>query len=168
MSPRAACRLEMLGFDRVYDYAAGKSDWTAAGLPTEGEYASIPRPGRVADPNTPTCSPGDVVREVAARADVAAFGSCVVVSGGIVVGRLRERELSEGTDARAEQVMESGPTTVRYDEALVDLVERMQDGDVADVLVTTADGELIGNMRRSDAENFLHELQAAHEHHHHG
>ena len=33
MSPRAAWRLESLGFRNVHDYPAGKSDWMAAGLP---------------------------------------------------------------------------------------------------------------------------------------
>ena len=32
MSPRAAWRLESLGFSHVYDYVAGKIDWLAAGL----------------------------------------------------------------------------------------------------------------------------------------
>ncbi len=36
MSPRAASRLESLGFREAYDYAAGKADWFAAGLPMEG------------------------------------------------------------------------------------------------------------------------------------
>ena len=34
-SPKAAKRMEDLGYTRVYDYAAGKADWEAAGLPTE-------------------------------------------------------------------------------------------------------------------------------------
>lgn len=34
-SPRAAKRLEELGFSDVLDYAAGKEDWRGAGLPTE-------------------------------------------------------------------------------------------------------------------------------------
>ena len=38
MSPRAAWRLESLGFARVYDYVAGKADWMAAGLPTERKH----------------------------------------------------------------------------------------------------------------------------------
>ena len=29
MSPRAACRLELLGFTQVYDYVLGKADWLA-------------------------------------------------------------------------------------------------------------------------------------------
>ena len=43
MSPRAAWRLERLGFTEVYDYAAGKVDWMAAGLPTEGNGTHPPR-----------------------------------------------------------------------------------------------------------------------------
>jgi hypothetical protein len=40
MSPRAAWRLERFGFE-VYDYAAGKADWTAPGLPTERGWANV-------------------------------------------------------------------------------------------------------------------------------
>lgn len=32
-SPKAAKRLEELGYGEVYDYEAGKEDWKAAGLP---------------------------------------------------------------------------------------------------------------------------------------
>ena len=34
-SPEAARRLEDLGYQRVYDYEAGKMDWKEAGLPVE-------------------------------------------------------------------------------------------------------------------------------------
>lgn len=34
-SPKAAERMERLGYLKVYDYAAGKMDWKDAGLPTE-------------------------------------------------------------------------------------------------------------------------------------
>ncbi|MBK0400138.1 rhodanese-like domain-containing protein [Limibaculum sp. M0105] len=34
-SPRAAERMEKLGFKRVFDYEAGKDDWRKAGLPIE-------------------------------------------------------------------------------------------------------------------------------------
>lgn len=33
---RSAQRLELLGFSRVFHYEGGKQDWTAAGLPLEG------------------------------------------------------------------------------------------------------------------------------------
>jgi len=34
-SPNAAERMEDLGYERVYDYAAGKMDWKDKGLPIE-------------------------------------------------------------------------------------------------------------------------------------
>jgi rhodanese-related sulfurtransferase len=34
-SPKAAEKLEKLGFDRVYDYEGGKRDWLEAGYETE-------------------------------------------------------------------------------------------------------------------------------------
>lgn len=34
-SPKAAEKMEELGYQRVYDYEAGKMDWKQAGLPTE-------------------------------------------------------------------------------------------------------------------------------------
>lgn len=34
-SPRAAKRMTALGYERVYDYEAGKMDWKAGGLPIE-------------------------------------------------------------------------------------------------------------------------------------
>ena len=48
MSPRAAWRLEGLGFERVYDYVPGKADWFASGLPKEGRLASVPTRGETA------------------------------------------------------------------------------------------------------------------------
>ena len=54
MSPRAAWRLESLGFGDVYDYVAGKLDWMAAGLPTDGTNAQHPRAGDVARKDVPT------------------------------------------------------------------------------------------------------------------
>ncbi len=48
MSPRAAWRLETLGFAQVFDYADDKLDWMAAGLSTEGTNATKPRAGDVA------------------------------------------------------------------------------------------------------------------------
>src|SRR4051812_32141151 len=36
LSPRAAHRLEQLGFAEVYDYVAGKAAWLASGLPGAG------------------------------------------------------------------------------------------------------------------------------------
>ena len=42
MSSRAACRLEQLGVT-AYDYAGGKMDWLAQGLPYEGTADLVSR-----------------------------------------------------------------------------------------------------------------------------
>ena len=51
MSPRAAARLESLGFRQVYDYVAGEADWFASGLPMEGANVALQsRPQRQTAP----------------------------------------------------------------------------------------------------------------------
>ena len=70
MSPRAACRLETLGFARVYDYVLGKADWLAHGLPTEGEQADLPRAKDLLSDDVVTArldEPVGAVRERVAR-----------------------------------------------------------------------------------------------------
>ncbi|TYB63303.1 rhodanese-like domain-containing protein [Nonomuraea sp. PA05] len=43
LSPRAAHRLERLGFGEVYDYVTGKMDWLSADLPYDGHAALVSR-----------------------------------------------------------------------------------------------------------------------------
>ena len=57
MSPRAASRLESIGFERVYNYVAGKADWGSAGLALEGENGSETRAGAHIRTDVPTCRP---------------------------------------------------------------------------------------------------------------
>ena len=61
MSPRAAWRLEDLGFEKVYDCAPGKADWFASGLPKEGRLASLPTISDAARRDVPTCAPAEKV-----------------------------------------------------------------------------------------------------------
>src|SRR5258708_17899435 len=68
MSPRAAWRLESLGFAEVYDYTAGKADWLAWGRPREGRTAQVPTVGEVARRDVPTCGLAERVGEAKARA----------------------------------------------------------------------------------------------------
>jgi hypothetical protein len=56
MSPRAAWRLEGIGFEKVYDYVPGKAAWFADGLPKEGKLASVPTIGDAARRDVPTCA----------------------------------------------------------------------------------------------------------------
>ena len=153
MSPRAAWRLESLGFTRVYDYLPGKADWFAAGLPREGTRASIPRAGDVARRDEVTCRLGDRVGDVAERVRAAGQPWCLVLNDGdIVLGRLRGAALDADLDALVEDVMESGPTTTRPDTEVEALNERLRGGDVSSIVITTSDGRLVGTFTVGDAE----------------
>src|SRR5215216_2866691 len=108
MSPRAAWRLEGLGFERVYDYVPGKADWFASGLPKEGRLASVPTIGDAARRDVPTCAPAERVENARNRVQAAGWDACVVVNKErVVLGLLREKEVSLGSGATVERVMRS-------------------------------------------------------------
>src|SRR6266545_5933121 len=103
MSPRAAWRLESMGFAQVYDYTAGKLDWLAAGLATEGSNAQRPRAGDVARSDVPTCGLDERLGEVARRVREAGWDACVVVNPErVVLGLLRGKELEGDQGLRIE------------------------------------------------------------------
>src|SRR5258708_4341123 len=131
MSPRAAWRLERFGFD-VYDYAAGKVDWLAAGEPTARASSEGGRAPDAADRDPLTCAPDPPVAELPAASVL------VVNDHGIVLGRVRAGD--HPPTALAEDVMEPGPATVRAHEPLDDLVERMRHRHVHEIIVTTPEG----------------------------
>jgi predicted transcriptional regulator len=156
MSPRAAWRLERLGFTQVYDFVPGKMAWLAMGWPREGSAAKVPNAGEVARRGTPTCALDDKVGDV--REMVLAVGRhvCIVVNdAGIVEGRLRGRALEETPEATAEEAMELGPTTTRPSEPLEPLVERMRRRGVRTIVVSDLKGRLVGILYRADAERAL-------------
>ncbi len=138
MSPRAACRLEVLGFSSVYDYVLGKADWLGAGLPTVRADLSEQRAIDVADREPLTCTPDTPVRDLPAGRSIV-----VVATDGTVIGRVPGGQNRE--DARlAAEVLQPGPTTVRAHEPLRPLLERMARARVTEMLVTTPEGRLIG------------------------
>ncbi len=166
MSPRAACRLESLGFTQVYDYTTGLADWTANGLPTEGKKVGVVREGvvcrdalRARDAvriDAVTCRLADTIGHVKERLKRAEQSQCVVTSeDGVVLGRLRGHALEGNPDALVEAAMESGPATIRPDVSLAEFTERMRARNVGSVLVTTSTGHLIGVLYRKDAEEKL-------------
>ncbi len=158
MSPRAAWRLETLGFTSVYDYVAGKADWFAAGLPREGSLTSIPRASDVARRDDVTCQPTDRVSDVTKRIRAAGKEACVVTTdGGVVLGRVRTDRLDGVSQVAVEEVMELGPTTTRADTTLEAILERLNARNVESILVATSDGRLVGTLYRSDAEARLQE-----------
>jgi predicted transcriptional regulator len=155
MSPRAAWRLESLGFTQVYDYVPGKADWLAAGLPREGEAAPIPVAGDVAR-NAPICHFREKLATVRARLQQDGEEGCIAVNDeGIVMGIVRPGRLDLDDDVTIEQIMTPSPTTVRASESLAALTDRMKRARVRDILVTTPEGHLIGRLYRDEAEDLL-------------
>jgi CBS domain-containing protein len=70
----------------------------------------------------------------------------------IVLGYLGSDRFEAAPETIAEQVMEPGPATIRPHVSLTEIAEYMQKRDIDKILVTTADGELMGLLYRQDAE----------------
>jgi CBS domain-containing protein len=152
MSPRAAARLESIGFEQVYDYVAGKTDWGSRGLPLEGVEGSETRAGAHLRTDVPTCSPHDRLRDVCERLDKSGWDTCFVVDERrVVLGRLGRRAIRGREDVSAEHAMTLGPSTIRPSARLRDVVERMERQKLTSLPVTTSDGRLVGLLLREDA-----------------
>ena len=152
MSPRAAWRLETLGFPRVYDYVAGKADWGSYGLPLEGHADSGTRVSSVTSTEVPTCRLDELVTDVSARLPTG-WDICVVVNDASVVLGLLGRNALRSTQRRtAEDAMASGPSTIRPSARLETVAARMQEQNLTRMIVTRSDGTLLGALRAEDIE----------------
>jgi CBS-domain-containing membrane protein len=157
MSPRAAWRLEALGFGHVADYVGGKADWLGHGLPREGENANVPYAGELVDRDPPTCRLDDSVEDLTALLSSSRYGFCLVLNQQrVVLGRVRQSALDDSDEsATAKGVMEPGPSTVRPNTAARELIERLATTELKTAIITTPGGHLIGVFHRTDAERHL-------------
>jgi Mg/Co/Ni transporter MgtE len=152
MSPRAACRLETLGFEQVHDYVPGKTDWLAHNLPVERDTQLITA-GQLARNDVATCGLTDHVGDIARRIADSPYGFALVLSSSrVLVGRLRSSALDVPPETPVVQRMEAGPSTVRPDTPADQLAERLREKDLKTALVTIPEGQLIGVVRREDLE----------------
>lgn len=152
MAPRAAARLESLGFQNVQHYKAGKLDWMAAGLPTEGDNAQHPRAGTAARKDVPTCGLEERVGDVRKRAESASWDAAVVVdASGVVLGLLRAGELAKDATLTVAEAMRPGPSTFRPYVPIKEMADYMVEHDLVSSPVTTSDGKLVGLLLRDDA-----------------
>jgi rhodanese-related sulfurtransferase len=152
MSPRAACRLAIMGFTRVYDYAASKVDWLAHGLAAEGSRAALPTAGSLARDDAATCtlesSAGQALDAIAGSP----YGFALVLGpGGVLLGRVRRSQLerASGSDP-IEPITEPGPSTIRPHLSVGELQARLERADIQTLVVTRPDGTLLGVVRRAD------------------
>lgn len=152
MSPRAASRLDALGFPRVYDYVAGKADWGSFALPLEGHADSSTRVLSIAATTVPTCRLDELVPDVAARLPDGWDISVVINEENIVVGTLGRRALRSNQQTSVEDAMTAGPSTIRPSARLDDIAIRMRDQNLTSIIVTRSDGVLLGVVRAEDIE----------------
>lgn len=151
MSPRAAWRLESLGFRDVYDYTDGKLDWMSAGLPTEGKNAQKPRAGDLARKDVPTCSLGENLAAVRDRvANLGGDAAVVVNERNVVLGLLRAEELQKAGNLTIEQAMRPGPSTFRPYVPAKEMADYMTRHKLECSPITTSDGKLVGLLYRED------------------
>jgi CBS domain-containing protein len=97
-----------------------------------------------------TCGLGEQVEDVRPRIADSPYGFGLVVhDGDVVVGRLRMSAIRDAPgDARAEDVMSPGPSTVRADTEADELAEKLDGKGLKTALVTTPEGRLIGVVLR--------------------
>jgi Mg/Co/Ni transporter MgtE len=151
MSPRAAWRLESLGFIEVYDYTVGKLDWLAAGLPTEGTNANRPRVGALARKDVPTCGLDERLSVVRDRVRSLGWEAAVVVNGErVVFGLLRAKELAGDGDQLISKAMRPGPSTFRPYVLAEEMAHSMVDHKLESSPITISDGRLVGLILQQD------------------
>jgi CBS domain-containing protein len=155
-SPRAAGLLERLGFQDVFDYAAGKMDWLSADLPYDGHAALV---SRIVRHDPIIAAAGDAVSGVEPRVIADPAGVAIVVGDhDVVLGVIGDQELKGvPADARAEQIMRTDIPTVRPSEDVDELRDRMDRDGLAEVVVTMPDGRLVGIVSTAAARPPVHE-----------
>jgi rhodanese-related sulfurtransferase len=150
LSPRAAHRLDALGFTEVYDYVPGKAAWLGDGLPSGGQRRPEQRVGSLADPKVPTlpadATIADAKRALADDSDVA----IVLDDHHVVLGVLRPETLGLDPTTPVVDVVQPGPSTFRPSMTIRELVGYFRKSDESRALITTNGGEWIGLIRRED------------------
>lgn len=146
MSPRAAWRLESLGFGEVYDYGPSKMDWIGAGLPFDGTLSKEPLLAKLADAEVPTCRMSERVGEVRGR--IGKWDICVVVNEvEVVLGLVRAEALGVADDRAVLEMMQEGPSTYRPHVTAQEMVSQLEKSPRSWILVTNLDGTLVGVVR---------------------
>lgn len=139
MSPRAAWRLEQLGYE-AYDYVGGKMDWLSFAWPYEGDADLIVSRLR----EVPSVGSDATIDDARSLRDEAPGIVVVVNDVDVVLGLLDADSLEAEKTLTVSECMVEGPTTVRPSEEVAALGHRMQHAGAESVLVTRPDGRLLG------------------------
>jgi Mg/Co/Ni transporter MgtE len=138
----------------------GKVDWMAAGLPTEGTNALLPRAGDTARKDVPTCGIKDLLGDVRERAAARGWDSVVVVNDErVVLGLLRSKELARDPNELVEAAMRPGPSTYRPYVSLHEMADAMTEHKLENFPITTSDGRLVGLLLQRDVVDAIKKMQ---------
>jgi CBS domain-containing protein len=133
----------------------GKVDWMARGLPLEGDKAGEPRAIDLAGRDVVTCGLEETMGALRERVARSGFGFAFVVSDdGVLLGRLRKAVLEGDAGARAQDVMEPGPSTSRPDMPPGQLLAKLDRAHLSTAVLSDPDGRLLGVVRRADLASF--------------
>ena len=129
---------------------AGKIDWIAMGMPTEGMLTETTIQQVVRE--VPTCELGEKLVDVKARISEDWSISVVVDPQTIVLGLL---DLAHLQDSRGsiEDLMNPAPLTLRPSVLIDEALEYFEQSHLTFALVTRSTGELIGAVRKKDLES---------------
>jgi CBS domain containing-hemolysin-like protein len=140
----------------VYDYVAGKVDWLANNLGTEGTLAHQPTAGSLARDDLATVSLEDEVSVARSKIEQSPYGYAVVTAGcETVLGLLQSSALRSASRGTIEAGLEAGPSTVRPHLSADKALERLRRRELTSAVVTNPQGRLLGVVRRSDLEGVV-------------
>jgi CBS domain-containing protein len=131
---------------------AGKADWLAAGLPFEGTAQLA---GMFTRRDVATVGERTRAAEALRLLEAQGFGPVLVLNqAGVVMGAAYRDSLAAAPgEAEAGSVMPFGVSTVRPSEDAAALAHRMGHAGVTRVVVTRADGTLIGLFFAADVNS---------------
>ncbi len=137
-----------MGFGEVYLLEGGRAAWTVLGLPTEGQVGDARRIGPRAV-EVPTVAVDATVGDVIALGDIP-YTVVVLAGDDVVVGALRPTVRGLPPQTRVRDVMIPAPATIRPDLRVEEVARRFDKDGLDHLLVTTANGVLIGLVTMED------------------
>jgi predicted transcriptional regulator len=132
-------------------------DWFANSLPGEGRDADKATVADLARRDVPACRLSDTVADVRDR--IGDWDICVVVDDNwVVLGVLRGETPGMDEARRVDDLMQEGPMTHRPDVTVAEMAEMLGTKPESRVLVTNADGTLVGVANPDDIERSAKEF----------
>lgn len=160
LSPRAAARLESLGFVEIYDYTKGLMDWF--GEEPDPPAASSITSGDAVRRDVPTADLTEPLADARNRTRRAGWDRCVVINADrVVLGLIEESHLGGKGSESVEAVMRNGPGTNRDDIPLSEALDIIKTNAKGTLLITTKEGVLVGVLTKGRAERLLTEAKVA-------